>query len=156
MVKAAAVYSATGTRALSPLLSQGLEDALGRRCDFNLGDDDVLIGSDGSCRHKFSELWLCRSFQFCFARSLRFPCVLGFNEGFQVGQAARPEAAVVLDPGVDSAKWFGVKLVNAVSAFAVLANEVGGAQRAQVFGDGGARKGECLGDLAGGLAAAPQ
>jgi hypothetical protein len=93
---------------------------------------------------------------FGFAGSLRFPGVLGFHERFQIGQAVHPEAAVLLDPGVDGTKRFGIEFVKTVTAFAVFADQVRTPQQAQVFGDGGARDGEGIGNLAGWLAAASQ
>jgi hypothetical protein len=75
---------------------------------------------------------------FGFAGSLRFPGVLGFDKGLQVGQAGAPEAAVLLNPGVDGAERFGIELINAVAAFAMFADQVSAAQKAQVLGDCGA------------------
>ena len=85
---------------------------------------------------------------------MRFPGVLGFDEDFQIGQAGAPEAAVLLDPGVDGAERLGIEFVNAVTAFAMFADQVGAAQQAQVLGDGRARDREGFGDLSGRLAAA--
>ena len=62
----------------------------------------------------------------------------------------------MVQPGVDGTERFGIKLVNAVAAFAVFPHQVGAAQQAQVFGDGGAGNREGLGDFSGGLAAAAQ
>jgi hypothetical protein len=45
-------------------------------------------------------------------------------------------------------------LVDAMTAFAMLANQVGAAKQAQVFGDGGTRNGKRAGNLASRLAAA--
>src|SRR5271167_2646630 len=74
---------------------------------------------------------------FRFAGKLRFARVLGFDVGFQVVQTRRPEHPVLLDPGVNGAERIGIELVNAVTAFAVLPDQVCAAQEAQVFGDGG-------------------
>src|SRR5437879_3278545 len=72
---------------------------------------------------------------FWFAGRLRFPGVLGFYKGFQVGQTGAPEAAVLFDPGVDRAQGFGIELIDAVAAFAVLAHQVCPTQQAQMLGD---------------------
>ena len=93
---------------------------------------------------------------FWFAGGLRLPGVLGFHEGFQVGQAVHPEGAVLLDPGVDGAERFGIEVIDTVAAFAMFANQVGPAQEAQMLGDGRARDGESVGDLAGRLTAAAE
>jgi hypothetical protein len=47
-------------------------------------------------------------------------------------------------------------LVDAVTAFAVFADQVGAAQQAQMFGNGGAGDWEGFGDVSSGLAAAPE
>jgi hypothetical protein len=91
-----------------------------------------------------------------FAGSLRFPGILGFYESFQVRQARAPETSILLDPGIDGAKWFGIELVNPVPAFAMLSHQMGAAQQAQVLGDRGSRDRECLGDLSRRLAAPAQ
>jgi hypothetical protein len=96
------------------------------------------------------------SSSFWFAGSLHFPGVLGFYEGFQVRQTVAPEGAVLLDPGVDGTERFGIELVDAVAAFAMFADQVGAAQQAKMFGDGGARDWEGFGDVSGGLAAATE
>ena len=88
--------------------------------------------------------------------ALRLPRMLGFDKCFQVVQAGCPEDAVLLDPGVDGAERFGIELVNAVTAFAMLADQMRAAQQAQVLGDGGTGDGEGFGDLSGGLAAAAE
>jgi hypothetical protein len=85
---------------------------------------------------------------FRFAGRLCFPRMLGFDVGFQVVQARGPEHPVLLDPGVDGAERIGIELVNAVTAFAVFADQVRAAQQTQVFGDGG--------NLSGRLAASAQ
>jgi hypothetical protein len=46
--------------------------------------------------------------RFWFAGGLCLPGVLGFDEGFQVVETGGPEGAVLLDPGVDGAKRFGI------------------------------------------------
>jgi hypothetical protein len=82
--------------------------------------------------------------------------MLGFDECFQVREANGPEMAVLLDPGIDGAERFGVELVDAMTPFAVLADQVGAAQQAQVLGNCGTGNRESLGDLSGGLAAPAQ
>jgi hypothetical protein len=78
----------------------------------------------------------------------------GFDKCFQVGQAHLLEVAVLVEPEVYSAEGFGVELVDAMAAFAVLAHEMGATQKAQVPGDGRARDRKGLGDFSGGLATA--
>jgi hypothetical protein len=93
----------------------------------------------------------------CFlGGGLGFAGVLGFDEGFEVSQAGAPEAAILLDPGVDGAERFGVELVDAVPTFAMFSHEVGVAEQAEVLGDGGAGDREGFGNLSGGLAAAAE
>src|SRR5208283_4130257 len=82
--------------------------------------------------------------------------MLGFDKGFQVVETGAPENAVLLDPRVDGAKRFRVELVYAMAAFAVLTDEVGATQQAQVLRDRGAGHGEGAGDLSGRLAAAAE
>jgi hypothetical protein len=82
--------------------------------------------------------------------------MLGFYEGFEVRQAAHPEAAVLLDPGVDGAKRFGIQVVDAVAPFAMFSNQMGAPQEAQMLGDGRARDREGFCYLAGGLTATTQ
>ncbi|MGA9509950.1 MAG: hypothetical protein WBV55_15140 [Candidatus Sulfotelmatobacter sp.] len=84
------------------------------------------------------------------------PGVFGFYKSLQVGEVHLPEVAVLLDPGIDGTKRFGIQLIDAVTTFAMLAHEVCTAEKAQVFGDGGAGDGEGLGDFSGGLAAAAE
>jgi hypothetical protein len=91
-----------------------------------------------------------------FAGGLRLPRVLGFDEGFQVGEAGAPEAAVLLDPGIDGAERFGAELVHTVTTFAVLADQMCAAEQAQMLGDCWAGDRERFGDLSGGLAAAAE
>jgi len=82
--------------------------------------------------------------------------VLGFDEGFQAGEIAGPEGAILRDPGIDGAEGFGIELVDTVASGAVLANQMRAAEQAQMFGDGRAGDGKSAGDLSGGLAAAAQ
>jgi len=78
--------------------------------------------------------------------------VLGFDERFEIGEVHLPEAAILLEPGVDGAKRLGIELVDAVTAFAMLAYEVSTAKQAKVLRDGRARDGKNAGDAAGWLA----
>jgi hypothetical protein len=87
---------------------------------------------------------------------LRFAFVLGFHKSFQIGKAGAPEDAVLLDPGIDCAQGIGIELVDAVTAFAVLADQVGAAQEAKVLGNGWTGDGKSLRDLSGGLSAAAE
>ncbi len=84
---------------------------------------------------------------------MRFPGVLGFDKGFQVRQTGAPEAAVLVDPGINGAQGFGIELVDAVPALALLADQMRAAQQAQVLGDSGTGDRKGAGDLPGGLAA---
>jgi hypothetical protein len=96
------------------------------------------------------------SFGFCSVVLVGFPGVLGFDKGFQIGEVGLPEVAVLIEPGIDGAKWFGLEVVDPVAAFAMFLHQVGAAQKAQVLGDGGTGDGKGSGDLPGGLAAASQ
>jgi hypothetical protein len=84
------------------------------------------------------------------------PRVLGFHEGFQMVQALSPKDAVLLDPGINRAQRLGIELVNAVAAFAMLAHQMGAAEKTQMLGNGGARDGEGAGDLSGRLSTSAQ
>lgn len=84
---------------------------------------------------------------------LGFFGVFGLYESFQVAEVHLPETAVLIEPGVDGAKRFGIELVDAVTAFAMLTHEMGAAQQAQMFGDCGTGDGKSAGDSSGGLAA---
>jgi len=79
--------------------------------------------------------------------------VLGLDECFQIGEVGAPEAAVLFDPVVDGAQRLRVEVVDAVAAFAVLANEVGATEQAQVLRNRGPGDGKGVGDLSRGLAA---
>jgi hypothetical protein len=85
-----------------------------------------------------------------------FAGVFRFDEGFQIGEVRAPEGAILLDPRIDGTQRLGVKLIHAMSAFPVLANQMRTAKQAQVFGNGRAGNRESFGDLAGRLAAAAQ
>src|ERR1700722_20018792 len=91
---------------------------------------------------------------FGFARGLRLARVLGFDERFQVVEAGLPEDPVLLDPGIDGAQRFGIQLVNTIAAFTMFPDEMRPAQEAQMFGDGGTRDRESIGDLSGRRASA--
>lgn len=93
---------------------------------------------------------------FVLAGRLRFPGVFGFYESFQAGEAGVPEAAILFQPGIYGTERLRIELVNAKAAFAVLANQVRAAEKAQVAGDGRAGDGKGAGDLSGRLAAAAQ
>jgi hypothetical protein len=99
-----------------------------------------------------------QSFGIRFVRMgpLGFSCVLGFNKSLQIGEAHFPEVPVLIEPGIDGAKRFGIELVNPVAAFAMFTDEMGAAQQAQVLGDGGTGDGKGSGNVSRGLAAAAQ
>ena len=91
---------------------------------------------------------------FVFARcGFGLPRMFGFDEGFQIAETGGPEDAVMLDPGIDRPQRFGIELVDAVTALAMLAHQVRAAEQAEMFGDGGTGNGKGAGDLPGGLAA---
>ena len=87
---------------------------------------------------------------------VRFPGVLGFDEGFQVVQACGPETAVLVDPGINRAQRLGIQLVDTVAALALLTDQMRAAQQAQVLGDSWTGDGKGAGDLPGGLPAATE
>jgi hypothetical protein len=62
----------------------------------------------------------------------------------------------MLDPGVDSAERLRIELVDSIAAFAVFADQMGAAEKAQVLGDGGTGYGKGFGNLPGGLATAAE
>src|SRR5580704_12615717 len=71
---------------------------------------------------------------FRFAGSgLRLAGVLGFDVGFQAVEVRGPEGAVLLDPGIDRAQRLRIELVDAVTSFAMLANQMCAAQQAEMF-----------------------
>jgi hypothetical protein len=82
--------------------------------------------------------------------------MLGFDKGFQTGQARTPEAAVLVEPRVNGSQWLGIELIDAVASLAMLAYQVGATEQAKMFRDRGPRNRECSCDLSGGLAASPQ
>jgi hypothetical protein len=82
------------------------------------------------------------------------PVVLGFHERFQAVEICCPKDAVLLDPGVDGAERLRVEFVDPIAAFAVFADKMGAAEKAQVLGDGGTGYGKGFRNLPGGLAAA--
>jgi hypothetical protein len=79
--------------------------------------------------------------------------VFGFDEGFQVREVEFPEAAVLVDPGIDGAERLGIKPVDAMAAFAVLAHQVCAAKQPEVLRDCWTRNWEGLGNFSRGLAA---
>jgi hypothetical protein len=85
-----------------------------------------------------------------------FPVVLGFHKRFQAVEIGDPEDPVLLDPGIDGAERFGIEFIDAIAAFAMFADEMSAAEKAQVLGDGGSGYGKGFGDLSGGLAAAAE
>jgi hypothetical protein len=85
-----------------------------------------------------------------------FAGVLSLDEGFQISEIRAPKAAVLLNPGVDGAERLGIELINAVAAFAVLADEMSAAQQAQMLGNGGTGDWESAGNLSRWLAAAAE
>src|SRR3981081_1657558 len=80
-----------------------------------------------------------------FAGGLSLPRMFGFHKRFQAGQVCAPEAAVLLDPGIDGKKRFGIQLVNAVASFTMLANQVRAAQQPKMlrYRGTGSWKGSC-------------
>ena len=82
--------------------------------------------------------------------------MFGFDELFQAGEIDVPEVAVLVEPVIYGAERFGIELVDAVAALAVLAHEVRAAQQAQVFGNRRTGDGKGAGDFSGRLAAPPQ
>jgi hypothetical protein len=82
--------------------------------------------------------------------------IFRFDERLEIVEVHGPEAAVLLEPGVDSAQRFRIEVVDAMAAFPVLANEVGAAEQSQVSRDSWARHGKRLGNGSGGLAATAQ
>jgi hypothetical protein len=81
---------------------------------------------------------------------------LGFYERLEVCEIETPESAVLIEPGIDGAEGFGIELVDAVTAVALLADQVRATEQAQVLGNGGAGDGKGLGNVSGGLASAAQ
>jgi hypothetical protein len=101
--------------------------------------------------------WISASDSFVLARfGSGFPLVFGFDESFQVVEVRHPEDAVLLNPRIDGAKWFRIELVNAMTPFPVLANQMRPPQQTQMFRNRWARDGKGAGNLSGGLAAAAQ
>src|SRR6266567_2024725 len=64
------------------------------------------VRSDLGMAFSFLQIWT----SFWSAGGVRLPGVLFFHKSFQVGQTGAPEAAILLDPGVDGAERFGVQL----------------------------------------------
>jgi len=85
-----------------------------------------------------------------------FVGVLGFDKCFQICQVHFPEIAILIEPGIDGTKRFGIELIDAVATFAVFANQMGAAKEAKVLGDRRTRDGESPSDFTCRLAAAPK
>jgi hypothetical protein len=79
--------------------------------------------------------------------------VFGFGERFQIAEIHLPEAAVLIEPEIESTQGFGIEAVNAMAAFAPLAHEMGAAEQSQVPGNGWTGNRKSLRDGAGRLAA---
>lgn len=79
--------------------------------------------------------------------ALLFGGIFGFDESFQVVQAGSPEDAILLDPVIDGAEGFGIELIDAMAAVAILADKMSAAEQAQVFGDGRSRNWKSAGNL---------
>jgi hypothetical protein len=99
--------------------------------------------------------WKSVSFRFA-GSSVRFPGVLGFDKSFQIGQAGAPEAAVLLDPGINGAQRLRIELIDPAAAFAMLADQMSAAEQTQVLGNRGPRNGKGAGDLSRRLLAPAQ
>lgn len=82
--------------------------------------------------------------------------IFRFDERLEIVEAHGPEAAVLLEPGVDSAQRFWIEVIDPMAPLAMLADEMRAAQQPQVTGDGRSRYRKCLSDRSGGLAATPQ
>jgi hypothetical protein len=93
---------------------------------------------------------------FVFTRRAFFTRVLSFDEGLQIGKAGYPEDTVLPNPGVDGAKRFGIELIHTMTPFAMLTNEVGATEQAQVFRNRRTGDGKRAGDLPRGLTSAAQ
>lgn len=88
--------------------------------------------------------------------SFGFASVLGLDQRFQIVQAIHPKRAILLDPGIDRAQRFRIEMVDAVSAFTLLPDEVGSSQQAQMLGNRGPGDREGAGNLPGRLGAATE
>ena len=108
-------------------------------------------GADGFCHGDFLSLVYLGLRGDCCSRA----CWASTN-AFKFERLAVQKDAVLLDPGVDRAKRFGIELVDTVAAFAVLADQMRAAEQAQVLGNGRTGDWKSLGDLSGGLAAAAE
>src|SRR5258708_40060441 len=82
--------------------------------------------------------------------------MFSFDKRLQIRQADAPEAAILLEPGIDSAERLGIELVDAVAAFAVLPHQMSSSQQAQVFRDRRAGNRKRSGNLPRRPAAPPQ
>ncbi|MGA8431906.1 MAG: hypothetical protein WB729_18925 [Candidatus Sulfotelmatobacter sp.] len=70
-----------------------------------------------------------------------------FYERLEAGQIGTPEAAIVFEPGIYSAKRFGVELIDAVAAFAVFENQLRAAQKTEMLRDSWTRNRKSLGNM---------
>jgi hypothetical protein len=82
--------------------------------------------------------------------------VFRFYESLQVREIEIPESAVLIEPGIDGAERFGIELIDAVTALALLSNQMRATEQSQVLGDGWAGDGKGLGNVSGGLASPAQ
>jgi hypothetical protein len=82
--------------------------------------------------------------------------VLGFNKRFQVREVDLPEVAVLIEPGIDGSKRFGVELIDAMAAFAMLLHQMRAPKQTQVFGNGRTRDWKRSGNFSRRLAASPE
>jgi hypothetical protein len=62
----------------------------------------------------------------------------------------------LIEPAVDGAERFGIKLVDAMPSLAMFANQMSAPQEAEVLRDGGTGDGKRSGNCPGGLTAAAQ
>lgn len=81
---------------------------------------------------------------------------MAFNKGLQCGQVCAPEGPVLAEPGIYNPQGIGIQAVKALSPLAVLFDEPGVTQPAQMFGNGWARDGKSPGDTADRLGALPE
>ena len=82
--------------------------------------------------------------------------MLGFHKRFKRREIGLPEGAIVAQPGVHGFERCWIELVDTMAAFAVFVDEACAAEKAEVFGDGGAGDREGTGDSSGGKIAATE
>ena len=85
-----------------------------------------------------------------------FFLVFGFDKGLQAFEVRTPEAAILVEPLIDSFQRLGIELIETVAAFPVLINQMSPAQDFEVLGDGWARNGKSAGNLPGRTRPCPQ